>query len=700
MENKYHSSIDQLTDFIDIRRLLSVILENIISIIIICVIFFSLWWVYVSYTTPQYMVRSLIQIDNKNVADAFTETQTVFNIVDNNNLQEQSAIFKSRTNLTKLIEKLDINYSVNNINSDVYKRNFFNKVEIIPKRNLENYEVDVELFDTFYKVTNLNSDSKINYDYGKTYEHNNLSLNISRDIDLPYKNDKISIQYFDKDFALSLLEAQINVGVAITSGPISLKNSLLFITYSNPDVEFAKKVVNTMNDIFLEQSVARNSERASASLTFLESRKEQIESLLKLSEIKLNTFQEENLFYEQGEEGKILLVESRNIDNQLNALELEEVEVRSNFSSSSDVLKNLDAQKSLLKAQKGTILEKISNLPAIEQEYINLLREVEINQNILENLLNKIIEFSIIEASTISDVRLIDSAYYYGMVAPRPLFSLGITLVSIFVAVLSIILVQFLFFRKLKKPSDLFDVINTDMFLGTIAKSDTTVFENLADRDKEAILSLGINIDTSGQKENNTCLMVTGPTKGVGKTTIAYFLSRSLLQQGKTVALIDCDFRQGDLHKIYNVKKAKDYDGIISVLKNESYSNDEVFFIPRLSNKSDRSIATFNSEKFAELINTLKSKFDYLVIDTPPLLSLSDSISLSQFSDINIVVVSHNKTWFNDYNSVVQTFSAIDDKPLKTVYNFFERRPFTYNYNYYDSYAYSYYGKSYDYESD
>ncbi len=87
MENKYHSSIDQLTDFIDIRRLLSVFLENIISIIIICVIFFSLWWSYVSYTTPQYMVRSLIQIDNKNVADAFSETQTVFNIVDNNNLQ-------------------------------------------------------------------------------------------------------------------------------------------------------------------------------------------------------------------------------------------------------------------------------------------------------------------------------------------------------------------------------------------------------------------------------------------------------------------------------------------------------------------------------------------------------------------------------------------------------------------------------------
>ena len=101
-------------------------------------------------TTTQ--VRSLIQIDNKNVADTFSETQAVFNIVDNNNLQEQSAIYKSRTNLTELINRLDFNYSVNNFNSDSYMENFLKNVELIPKTNLENYEVIVDLFDNFYKI--------------------------------------------------------------------------------------------------------------------------------------------------------------------------------------------------------------------------------------------------------------------------------------------------------------------------------------------------------------------------------------------------------------------------------------------------------------------------------------------------------------------------------------------------------------------
>ena len=263
-----------------------------------------------------------------------------------------------------------------------------------------------------------------------------------------------------------------------------------------------------------------------------------------------------------------------------------------------------------------------------------------------------------------------------------------------------VILFKFMFFRKLKKPSDIFEISSTDMFLGTIAKSEVAVFEELAQRDKEAITSIGINIDTGSEKGKNTCLMVTGPTKGVGKTTISYFVSKALLKQGKSVALIDCDFRQGDLHKILNVQKLKSYDGVISTLESENFSKDEIFFIPRLSNASERSIATFNSIQFNDLISTIKSKFDYLIIDTPPLLSLSDSISLSQHSDTNIVVVRHNTTFFNDYSSVVQTFNAIDDKPLKTIYNFYERRALSYNYNYYDAYAYAYYGKTYDYESD
>ena len=567
------------------------------------------------------------------------------------------------------------------------------------QKNLyNNIEFTIQLEDEYYHVKGLSSDESQMYQYNKIIEHNAFSLEIERGESDVYANDQKVISYLNEDSIISILDAQINVGIAVTRGPISTKNTLMYITYVNKNVELAKKVVDKINEIYLNQSVERNSQQAAASLQFLESRKNEIETLLKISEQKLNAFQEENLVYEQGEEGRILLNESRNIDNQINQLEINEVEVRANFSQSSDVIKNLNIQKNVLKQQKADILNRISNLPAIEQEYINLLRDVEINQNILENLLNKIIEFSIVEASTISDVRIIDNAYFYGQVAPRPLFSLGLSLVAMTIFVFGWIFIKYIFFRRIKKPSDIFDLVESNNLLGTIAKSENVNISEMSTRDKEAISTLTNNIIMANNDTACTSIMVTGATKGVGKTTTSFLISNSLRAQGKKVALIDCDFRQGDLHKLFNTNKLKNYDALSDILDDKNYSEKEVFFIPRLSNRSSDSIAIFNSIKFKNLVNKLKSCFDFVIFDTPPLLSISDSLTLSQYADENIVVIKHDETWFKDLSTVITNLSAIHDKPIKIVYNFYSRRAFTYNYNYYDSYTYKYYSNTYDYE--
>ena len=189
-----------------------------------------------------------------------------------------------------------------------------------------------------------------------------------------------------------------------------------------------------------------------------------------------------------------------------------------------------------------------------------------------------------------------------------------------------------------------------------------------------------------------------GATKGVGKTTTSHLVSESLRAQGKKVALIDCDFRQGDLHKIYNTQKIESYDAFKVIVDEYNYDKEQVFFIPRLSNSSSDSIAIFNSEIFRDLVKTLKLKFDFIVYDTPPVLSISDSLTLSQYADENIIVIKHDETWFNDLSTVLTNISAVNDNPIKIVYNFYSRRAFTYNYNYYDSYTYSYYSNTYDYE--
>ena len=144
----------------------------------------------------------------------------------------------------------------------------------------------------------------------------------------------------------------------------------------------------------------------------------EIQSLLEISENRLNSFQQENLFVQQDDEVKKLFERLAKIEAQIDEVELLELEYKNKFTVDSDIFTNLVDQKNYLKNSKEVVLNEVSNLPKIQQEYLNLLRDVELNVRVLEDLINKRLEFSIVEASTLSDVVIIDDAFNNGRLAP------------------------------------------------------------------------------------------------------------------------------------------------------------------------------------------------------------------------------------------------------------------------------------------
>ena len=88
------------------------------------------------------------------------------------------------------------------------------------------------------------------------------------------------------------------------------------------------------------------------------------------------------------------------------------------------MLQNLDNQRNILLDQSRRINEEIVKLPEAQKDLISLVREVEVNQTFLDELMRRQLEFSIIEASTLSNARIIDEAYVDGRVSPRGFNSL------------------------------------------------------------------------------------------------------------------------------------------------------------------------------------------------------------------------------------------------------------------------------------
>jgi len=140
------------------------------------------------------------------------------------------------------------------------------------------------------------------------------------------------------------------------------------------------------------------------------------------------------------------------------------------------------------------------------------------------------------------------------------------------------------------------------------------------------------------QNRSHQVIQVTSPNPGDGKSTLAANLAVSLAQTGKKVILLDCDFRKPRVHKIFNLNKPE--VGLASVTNGECELNDAIRYNvvdnldllpcgPRPANPAE----LLTGLNFQDVLTKLKAHYDYVIIDTPPLLAVSDPRVVAQRVD-------------------------------------------------------------------
>lgn len=141
-------------------------------------------------------------------------------------------------------------------------------------------------------------------------------------------------------------------------------------------------------------------------------------------------------------------------------------------------------------------------------------------------------------------------------------------------------------------------------------------------------------------EEDEKVIMVTSTAPSEGKTTVVANLAMSIASMGKNVLLIDGDIRNPNVEPIFNIKREK------KEIKNET---DNLIDIQRYDDLN-MSILTFNItqrklwkvmriEKFKEMVDSLRDKYDYILIDTPPCGLISDASVISRASDTIVYVI-------------------------------------------------------------
>ena len=211
--------------------------------------------------------------------------------------------------------------------------------------------------------------------------------------------------------------------------------------------------------------------------------------------------------------------------------------------------------------------------------------------------------------------------------------------------------------------------------------------------DAEAYRILRTNIEFNRKSPDANCLSVVSGGAGEGKSTTMVNLAYVCAQGGYNVLLIDADLRRPSLHTHFDVSHAT---GLTNYLTTDIRLEDVVlrtpvenlFFLPSGLLPAD-SAGLLNSQRMVDLIADVKSRFDLVLIDSPPILGVSDASVLANLADMTMIVVQHRKLPRHMLMRVKQSVENVGGKVVGVVLNNVDLRSDA-QYQYYTSY-YTYY---------
>jgi tyrosine-protein kinase Etk/Wzc len=354
---------------------------------------------------------------------------------------------------------------------------------------------------------------------------------------------------------------------------------------------------------------------------------------------------------------------------------------------------------------------EINKLPSTERKLINIQREFDLNNTVYTYLLEKRSESGIAMASNVSDNRIIDKASNYSSALVKPKTRVNFLIAIILGFVLPMVLIVLIDFFN-DKVIDKKDVERKTKVpvIGYIShsqsKNEIAVVEKPGSSLAESFRSVRTAIKYFVRENEVAVIAVSSTISSEGKTFISLNLAAITAMLGKKVLLIGLDLRKPRINKLFDLSSSLgmstylsgtcDYEEIIMKTK-----IDNLFYAPSgpIPPNPAELMETAQMKKFME---RAKKEFDYVIIDTPPVAIVTDTLLLAPYVDINIFIVRQRYTSRNTLELIEQLSNqgklknmaiVINDISLSGYYGYGMRYGYTRGYGY--SYGYNYYSRGY-----
>jgi tyrosine-protein kinase Etk/Wzc len=444
-------------------------------------------------------------------------------------------------------------------------------------------------------------------------------------------------------------------------GSNKYSTGVLSLTLNSSTPEKAIVILNEIGKIAQAKDIQKNAIEASKTLEFLYQQLPITKHDLDASELALNRYRAKSGKIDMKLQTEYLLRELIATDKQLSELRIQKIDMLQRYTLEHPFIHALSIKIRELKASRKKLETQLRKLPESDQVTVNLMRDVNVKNALYMVLLGKIQELQVVKAGIVSDVRIISSAKSSD--DPLPQHRIIICLASLIVGLLlslAIIFVRRLLNQQVDDPhwsERHFNLVN--LAVVPYSKEQTTKRSNSKDPSEktipllahinprnlsiEALRNLRTSLQVRLSCTTNNIVAILGVSPSVGKTFISANLAYLLAASGKRVVIIDTDMRRGTLQKYFDLSPSP---GLAEVLNNKTTLEEAIaptmlknlMVLPRGTYPDDPS-ELLTGEAFKNTLTKLSEQFDIVVVDTPPVLLVTDAVLIGMHAGTNYLVL-------------------------------------------------------------
>ncbi|HID1021466.1 polysaccharide biosynthesis tyrosine autokinase [Klebsiella michiganensis] len=657
--------VEKETDEIDLGRLVGELIDHRKLILSVTALFTLIALLYALFATPVYQADALLQVEQKQ-GNAILNSLSQMLPDSQPQSAPEIALLQSRMILGKTVDDLNLQARVQQKFFPIFGKGWsrltgkragsvtVSRLYLPSDGGSDTPSLKLTVKDkNHYSV--IFNDKQMSGEVGSLLDMNGIALKVDQ-IEAEPETEFV-ISYVSKLEAISDLQDMFSV---VDQGK---DTGMLNLSLSGPDPLLLEKILDSISNNYLAQNVARQAAQNAKSLEFLNVQLPKVRNELDIAEDKLNQYRRQKDSIDLSLEAKSVLEQIVNVDNQLNELTFRESEISQLYTKEHPTYKALMEKRKTLQEEKARLNQRVSAMPKTQQDILQLSRDVDSGQAVYMQLLNRQQELSIAKSSAIGNVRIIDNAVSQPKpVKPKKVIVLLVGIILGGMVSVGLVLLRVFLRRGIESPEQL-EEIGINVY-ASIPVSETFVkrsqqsirlkkkteigyqaflaVENPADLAIEAIRGLRTSLHFAMMEARNNVLMISGASPNAGKTFVSSNLAAVVAQTGQKVLFIDTDMRKGYTHKLFNLDNENGLSDILSGKTElnkavKTVSNAGFDYISRGAVPPNPAELLMH-RRFGELINWASGIYDIVILDTPPILAVTDAAIIGHYVGTTLLI--------------------------------------------------------------